>query len=484
MNNKRVWIGVTILLLIVAAVLRLYRLEGFITFLGDQGRDTIIIKRIATLEHLPAIGPPSSIGMIFLGPFFYYLMAPFLLLARFNPVGMAYATAAMALISIIFFFVKIKREINFAVALIFTTLVSLSYVNIEYSRFAWNPNLLPFFAFATLYFWYRTLQAKRWHDAVAFGLLFGFSVQLHHLAFLMALPVALTFIETIWHDKHKKPYWISAAFSICAFLVAIFPLILFDLKHDFLNSLNFIKLFTEKNVVANDSLLYRILDTNNYFFSFIFQSDLNRYFSLLLLVLLAVLYVYMRRNRKIPLLVTVNAYHVLTYILIFSVLTSPRYPHYFNSVYLSFFLTLAYLGWQSFKQPIFKYAVIGLFLIVFTFLNLKQITFFANEPNYQIQEAKTVADSILKRVKAHPYQIVSLPATESNGHIRYYLEVDGERPMPEDSFDQPAEIFAICSGPCEPVGNAQYQLAAFKNGRIAESWHVMHVTIYRIVHFK
>ena len=72
---------------ITAVFLRFYRLEELATFLGDQGRDAIILKRIIAFEHFPAIGAPSSLGQIYLGPFYYYLTAPFLLLFNFNPVG-------------------------------------------------------------------------------------------------------------------------------------------------------------------------------------------------------------------------------------------------------------------------------------------------------------------------------------------------------------------------------------------------------------
>ena len=80
MKKNKIYIVVLGLIILAAAFLRLYRLDEFVTFLGDQGRDAIIIKRILTLEHFPAIGAPSSVGQVYLGPFYYYLMAPFLLL--------------------------------------------------------------------------------------------------------------------------------------------------------------------------------------------------------------------------------------------------------------------------------------------------------------------------------------------------------------------------------------------------------------------
>src|SRR3989344_2321104 len=88
-------------ILLPVVFLRFFKLAEFAMFLGDQGRDAIIIKRIITLEHFPAIGPPSSLGQIYLGPFYYYLIAPFLFLSRFNPVGPALGVALISIIGII-----------------------------------------------------------------------------------------------------------------------------------------------------------------------------------------------------------------------------------------------------------------------------------------------------------------------------------------------------------------------------------------------
>src|SRR4030042_5978400 len=80
---------ILIMVLIIGVFLRFYKFTGFVTFLGDQGRDAIIIKRILTFEHFPAIGAPTSIGQVYLGPFYYYFIAPWLLFFNFNPIGLA-----------------------------------------------------------------------------------------------------------------------------------------------------------------------------------------------------------------------------------------------------------------------------------------------------------------------------------------------------------------------------------------------------------
>ena len=82
------------LILFIAAFSRLYRISEYMTFLGDEGRDVIIVRRLLVNADPILIGPGTSIGDMYLGPLYYYMMAPALLMARFSPVGPAVPPAA------------------------------------------------------------------------------------------------------------------------------------------------------------------------------------------------------------------------------------------------------------------------------------------------------------------------------------------------------------------------------------------------------
>jgi hypothetical protein len=47
------------------------------TFLGDEGRDALVLLRLFRNFDIPFLGPTASVGGFFLGPFYYYLIAPF-----------------------------------------------------------------------------------------------------------------------------------------------------------------------------------------------------------------------------------------------------------------------------------------------------------------------------------------------------------------------------------------------------------------------
>src|SRR5213080_2576723 len=92
---------VLILILVFAAFLRLYRIADYMTFLGDEGRDVLVVYNILH-GHLTLLGPTSSVGGFFTGPVYYYFMAPFLWLFNYDPVGPAVMVALFGIITVWF----------------------------------------------------------------------------------------------------------------------------------------------------------------------------------------------------------------------------------------------------------------------------------------------------------------------------------------------------------------------------------------------
>src|SRR3989304_2441119 len=129
----------------VAAFLRLYKIGDYMTFLGDEGRDAIIVRRLLVDGDLILIGPGTSIGNMYLGPLYYYLIAPSLLLANFSPIGPAVFVALLGIATVFGVYYVGREWFGRSAGLISAFLYSLSSVVIIYSRSSWNPNFMPFF---------------------------------------------------------------------------------------------------------------------------------------------------------------------------------------------------------------------------------------------------------------------------------------------------------------------------------------------------
>lgn len=484
MKHQKIIFIIAGILILIAAILRLYQIEGFMTFLGDQGRDAIIVKRILKLEHFPAIGAPSSVGQIYLGPFYYYLITPFLLFSNFNPVGLGIGVALLSLIGAAYGWFILHKKYGAPASIPFLFFMVFSFVLIELSRFSWNPNLLPFFTFLMLYFFYKWVQDQKIVYAVLFGAFTSFCIQLHYLSVLSFIPVFLIYFYFLFNFKKKVLFLKQSAAAFGSFIFFSSPLILFDIRHNFLNTKNFIALFTEGKVSSDASYISKFLEANQAFFNHALQTDISAMAAaILFLVLSAVGFLIIKKTKSI--LIALNILSFIVFILGFSVLASARHYHYYGPIYVSFYLLLSCIP-LLLKNKIRQYAAGILLIITFISLQIPNYYFLYKTPRSQIGYAKEIAESFKPYIKNQPIQIVALPFTETDAHFRYFLELDGYKILSNDSAEQPAELFVMCFNEkdCKPTDDPQWQIAAFQNKKLAGFWKAKNVTIYRIIHGK
>src|SRR5579859_4677824 len=150
-NKNRTEFFILVAILLIGAFVRLYKIDGYMTFLGDEGRDVIIVRRLLIEHHPPLIGPGTSIGNMYLGPAYYYMMAIPLLFANFNPVGPAIFIALLGIVTIFFLWFVTREWFGKIAGLTSALLFAISPVVIFYSRSSWNPNIMPFFSLLTMY---------------------------------------------------------------------------------------------------------------------------------------------------------------------------------------------------------------------------------------------------------------------------------------------------------------------------------------------
>ncbi|MBU1127412.1 hypothetical protein KKF11_03640, partial [Patescibacteria group bacterium] len=98
-----------LLILVFSFFFRVYRVGDLLGFYYDQGRDALKILEMIKFQDFPAIGPTTGIEGLFLGPFWFYLLAPFYFLGNGNPVVAAIAISFFDLGAIIMLFL-IGRE--------------------------------------------------------------------------------------------------------------------------------------------------------------------------------------------------------------------------------------------------------------------------------------------------------------------------------------------------------------------------------------
>jgi 4-amino-4-deoxy-L-arabinose transferase-like glycosyltransferase len=473
------------LLLLIGILLRFYNLENFTVFLSDQGRDTIIVKRIVTLENLPLIGPPTSIGQVFMGPFFYYLLAPFLLLFNFHPIGMTVGVAVLSVIGIVLSYLVVKKQTSFYIALFFLFLIVFSQVQIEFARFAWNPNLLPIFAFLTLYFFYLSVTKHRLLFSFVYGALFALSVQLHYLAIFLSVPLAVFFVETVVRKGLSKAVFKNIGAAIGGFLVFFSPLILFDLRHGFINGKSFLKLFTQKDFVAQSSLLNRFYETSQAFINHLFKLEINQATAFFIILGICAAFILVYRFGKRNAFVRLNFYAVILYLFLFGMLTSARHPHYFTAIYYSFYLILAFLFISMSRHFYFKYILIPAFIIFYLVTNAQHFHYFRDTGWSQMAHSQRVARFMAEKIGDKPFNVATWPIAFGEDNYMYFLEVEGHVPAARERLEVTEQMFVLCNEePCLVVNSPSWNISMFGPAKVADKWEIEGITIYKLIHEK
>ncbi|MDP3758811.1 MAG: glycosyltransferase, partial [Candidatus Daviesbacteria bacterium] len=204
LKDQKVFFILLIGILVLAAFLRFYRLSEYMTFLGDEGRDAIVIKNMLVDYHFPLIGPPTSVGNIYLGPLYYYMMAVPMAIFYLNPVAATGMNAVIGVATIGLIYYLGKVWFGRAPGLIAAYLYAISPVTIIYSRFSWNPNPAPFFALLSVFSLYKVHQTGNFLWLVLTGLTVGAALQMHYLAaILIPITIAIWFYEVFLRRSKK-----------------------------------------------------------------------------------------------------------------------------------------------------------------------------------------------------------------------------------------------------------------------------------------
>jgi 4-amino-4-deoxy-L-arabinose transferase-like glycosyltransferase len=225
--------------------LRIYHFSDWLYFKLDQARDAFIALQAFEKGpgYLPLLGARAGGTYLLLGPVYYYFQYLALLITR-NAYPATYALPDLffAILSVPMFYIFIKRYFGRNWALYLASVLALCFFAIEYSRFSWNTNPLPFFTLLYFFSLLKSLESegrKALWWALISGVALSVTSQLHFLAFL-GFPV-VTFLLIIIDRKNLrgKTGWRIILVFLSGFLILYVPWILSDLGNNWKNTLHF-----------------------------------------------------------------------------------------------------------------------------------------------------------------------------------------------------------------------------------------------------
>ena len=476
-------------ILAIASFLRFYRLPEYMTFLGDEGRDVLVIKDLLVDHHFPFIGPTTSIGNIYLGPLYYYMMALPMAIFWLNPVAAAFEVAVIGVLTVWLIYYLGRKWFGHWAGCIAAYLYAISPVTIIYSRSSWNPNPAPFFALISIWALYMAQKFRDFRWFILTGAAIAAASQMHYLALILIPITGLLWLFALSLRVRKKmdgKYFFTGSIGgILAFLVVTSPLIIFDFRHNFLNYRAIVLFFSNRETTVNLNplnTLERVVPIYSHDLVGRYLTAENQWLTPIVsvLILLPLLYAFWRKFKKDILIWPYLALGIWLLVGIFGLALYKQtiYDHYLGFLNPAPYLLLGSITLWRKKMIIW---LMGLMVLVLTFLNLQKSPLLS-PPNNQVQKTIDVARFVIAQSQEKPFNFALISKNNYDAAYQFYFIQFGHRPMtvPAEITDQ---LFVVCEDPvCEPINHPKYEISGFGWAKIATVQNFSGIKVFKLVH--
>lgn len=505
-----------VVILLIGAFMRLYRIDEYMVFLGDEGRDMLVAREILH-GNFTLLGPRASAGDFYLGPIYYYMIAPFLFITNYNAVGPSIMVALFGVVTVYLVYRVGKEFFGTTSGLTASLLYAISPLVIIFSRSSWNPNVLPFFSILTIYSTYKAVvQKNKWLFVLA-GVLLGISVQLHYLALFLGGVVGLFILGAEIFDKSKKTIFEKIGvlakqylFTFIGFIIGFSPFLLFEVRHNFPNFRTIVNFIFFSGEVSSGSNFTTII--GDVFFRLFarlitqYPTDPANYskdllsswyiFTLIIAFSTSALIFYQfvkslkeKKNEHLKYLVVIIWF--VFGVLFFGLYKKSIYDYYFAFLFpVPFLLTANLIAFPTLKKNLVSIISAALLLLlVFLAWNVSPVKIGGNS---QYNQVKTIAEFVLSKTDGKPYNFALISGGNSDHAYRYFFELANMPPTtiqnPEVDPDRKSvqdQLLVVCEeNPCQPLGNSLWEIAGFGRAEIIGEWPVSVLKVYKLSHYE
>lgn len=214
-----------------------------INFIYDQARDAFVVQEIID-GNLKILGPPTSgIPGLYHGVLYYYVITPFYLLGKGNPLIVSYFLAFVnALTTIPVFYFAYLLTKKYATSIAAAILFAFSFDAIQFSKFLSNVSLGILFVplvFIGLFLWVKNISK---YAPVITGLALGLAMQSEVVFGLYLIPII------IWLLFNRKIItWKQILIFTLSFIIAVSTMIVSEVKFGFPGIKGIFDLFAGRN---------------------------------------------------------------------------------------------------------------------------------------------------------------------------------------------------------------------------------------------
>lgn len=239
-------------LTILSAFFRFYNFSHLSYWMFDEERDAFVVKRILVDHHFTLIGG-SIPGGFYLAPGYFYISSIFYFFSHGNPLGPAMAASTLGVLSTVLLFAIALKFFGKKVAVFSSLIYAGSYLVAIYNRTWWPLTFAPLVSLITYYSLYKLVKCKNFLWAIPLSLVLILGAQSDPSNFSLIILTVLIWI--IYRLQLKNKFVVLGIFL---FLFSHMPLFIFDLRHNFLNTRQLLKMLSFGHSGASLNLIQSV----------------------------------------------------------------------------------------------------------------------------------------------------------------------------------------------------------------------------------
>lgn len=237
-----------VLVLLVQSTFRVYFFQDHLFFEEEQARDYTVVQTAWEEKGLIYLGPiQAETKGIKLGPLYYYLLAPGLIISNFHPITGTILVSIFWLITLGLIFIYVYKRISPSLAVFFVVFLSIQINFFLFTTIPLNTGIIFLFEAIFLICLFEWIYTKK--PLCFIGTIFALACLLQsHLSAFLLLP----FLATI-HWVYRKNVSRKMLLSYLILPFSYIPVLLFDITHQFKQSKIFYNfVFLKHSVETNE----------------------------------------------------------------------------------------------------------------------------------------------------------------------------------------------------------------------------------------
>ena len=410
-------------IILIGVFFRTYKITERFDYAHDGDLYSWIVKDIVVNHHLRLIGQLTSAPGIFIGALFYYMLIPFFLVSNMDPIGVSFLGIFVGVFTILSYYFVLSKLFTKAAGISAAFLHSVLLATVGVDRWIVPTVFTKLWA---VWYFYIIISISRGNFSLLpfLGILIGLIWHVH----LALAPVLLT-IPVALLVARKLPSIKILLYTILTFLITSLPLITFEYRHHFSQTLSFIQNFITPQSGENGlPKLIKVLEMiakNNDALLFLPQT-LPQLLKLPFLILLfcSIFFLIWRRVLRFKESLIIYTW-VVAIVLFFSATRTPISEYYFANLEIIFLTIVSLLFAYLMKS---KW---GLYLTYFLFgiILIKNLFFFVTWKPYLIgyKDRKAVVTYIAGDLKSKGFPCIGITYITKPGEnvgFRYFLYLE------------------------------------------------------------